>query len=42
VLSQIEIGDDARIPGGISPPELRAFLEDLIARLTRLAHPGPK
>jgi hypothetical protein len=42
VLSQIEIGDDARIPGGVSPADLRAFLEDLITRLTRLAHPGPK
>lgn len=42
VLSEIEIGDDARIPGGVSPADLRIFLEDLITRLTRLAHPGQK
>ena len=40
VLSQIAIGDDAAIPGGVSPTELRSFLSDLIARLTRLSFPG--
>lgn len=39
VLSEIQIGDDARIPGGVSVPELRAFIADLITRLTRLAYP---
>jgi len=39
VLSQVQIGDDARIPGGVTPEELRRFLADLIARLTRLAFP---
>ncbi len=39
VLSQITIGDDAGIPGGASPAELRRFLSDLIARLARLAFP---
>jgi hypothetical protein len=41
VLSQITIGDDAVIPGGASPAELRRFLSDLIARLARLAFPRP-
>ncbi len=39
VLSQVTIGDDATIPGGASPADLRAFLADLIARLTRLSFP---
>lgn len=39
VLSGIAIGDDAQIPGGVAPGELRAFLSDLIARLARLAFP---
>ena len=39
VLSQIEIGDDAELPGGVSPPEMREYLEDLQARLGRLALP---
>jgi hypothetical protein len=39
VLSEIEIGDDARIPGGGSPGELRDYLGDLRARLARLALP---
>ncbi len=37
VLSQIAIGDDARIPGGRSVGELREYLADLQARLTRMA-----
>ncbi len=40
VLSQIAIGDDARIPGSLSIAEVRAFVANLIARLTRLAFPG--
>ena len=39
VLSEIELSDDADIPGGVSPAELRAFLSDLQNRLTRLAYP---
>jgi hypothetical protein len=39
VLSQITLGEDARIPGGLAVEELRAFVGDLIARLTRLAFP---
>lgn len=39
VLSQIRIGDEARIPGGLRPAELRDFLADLQRRLTQLAFP---
>ena len=39
VLSRVTIGDDAAIPGGVSPAELQAFLADFIARLTRLSFP---
>jgi hypothetical protein len=39
VLSQITLGEDACIPGGLVVEELRAFVADLIARLTRLAFP---
>lgn len=39
LLSEIEIGDDARIPGGVTPAELRDFIVDLVKRLTRLAYP---
>ena len=37
--AQVEVVD-ARIPGGVTAEELRRFLADLIARLTRLAYPG--
>ena len=40
VLSEVEVGADARIPGGITVGELREFLEQLVQRLTRLAYPG--
>lgn len=39
VLSEIQIAEDARLPGGISPADLRDFLEKLISQLTRLAYP---
>ncbi|MBS1790715.1 MAG: nucleotidyl transferase AbiEii/AbiGii toxin family protein [Acidobacteria bacterium] len=39
ILSQIELGDDLIPPGGVSIEELRQYLDDLIARLTRLAFP---
>ena len=39
VLSQITIGDDAKLPGGVPPAELRDYLRGLIDRLARLAHP---
>jgi predicted nucleotidyltransferase component of viral defense system len=40
VLSELRIGDDARIPGSLSVTEVRAGLESLIDRLTRLAAPS--
>ncbi|MGK4001540.1 nucleotidyl transferase AbiEii/AbiGii toxin family protein [Sorangium sp. So ce1036] len=39
ILSEIEIGDDASIPGDIAVSDLRAFLQELISRLGRLAYP---
>jgi len=39
VLSQIKFGDDLIPPGGVSVVELRKYLDDLIARLKRLAFP---
>ncbi len=39
VLSEISIGDDASVPGGVSVPELRSYLASLVARLSRLALP---
>lgn len=39
VLSQIELGDDLTPPGGVSTEELRRYLAEMIARLTRLAFP---
>lgn len=41
VLSQIEIGDDARLPGGVAVNELRQYLRHLENRLAKLAFPGP-
>lgn len=41
VLSELRIGDDARVPGGLSVEELRNRLDSLIDRLTRLAAPTP-
>jgi hypothetical protein len=40
VLSQVEIGPDAEIPGGSSVAEMQAYLEALQERLTRMAFPG--
>ena len=39
VLSQISIGDEARIPGGGAAADLRRYLRDLIDRLVALARP---
>lgn len=40
VLSQIEIGDDARLPEGASVDELRQYLRDLEKRLAEMAFPS--
>lgn len=46
VLSQIEIPDQAELPGAVPPRELRDFLGSLVSRLARLAWPegrsGPR
>jgi hypothetical protein len=39
VLGEMKIGDDARVPGRRSTREVRAYLEDLVARLARMASP---
>lgn len=39
VLSDIRIGEDAPIPGGVPAAELRRYLENLVHRLARLAFP---
>ena len=39
VLSQISIGDEARVPGEVTAPELRRYLQGLIDRLVSLARP---
>ena len=39
VVSQITIGDEATLPGGVAPAALRDYLHGLIDRLARLAHP---
>lgn len=40
VLSQITLADDAIPPGDFPVGELRAYLGDLVTRLSRLAFPG--
>ena len=39
VLGGLEIGDEAQLPGGVSAPDLRGYLNELRARLARLAFP---
>ncbi len=39
LLSEIELGDDAQPPGGVSIEELRAFLRQLQKEMSRLAFP---
>ena len=39
VLSQISIGEEARVPGGMTAAELRRYLRGLIDRLVALARP---
>ena len=39
VLSQLEIGEDASPPGGVSADELRGYLDELVRRLSEVAYP---
>lgn len=38
-LSQITIREEALLPGGVDPADLRDYLRSLVDRLARLAHP---
>ncbi|MCU0305134.1 MAG: nucleotidyl transferase AbiEii/AbiGii toxin family protein [Thermoanaerobaculales bacterium] len=40
VLSEIEIGEDASPPGGVTAEEIRVYLDGLIERLTSMAYPN--
>lgn len=39
ILSEISIPEAARLPAGVDAPTLRAFVDDLVKRLRRLALP---
>lgn len=39
LLSEVEIPDEALLPASVTPQELRAFLDQLIRRLRRVALP---
>lgn len=39
VLSQITLGDEVRLPAGVSVSEMRSYLADLVTRLARMARP---
>jgi|SRR5579883_492772 len=39
LLAQIQIGDDAVLPGGVDPRELREWISGLVIRLRRAAAP---
>jgi predicted nucleotidyltransferase component of viral defense system len=40
LLSEVRIPDEVVLPGGVRPTELRTFVDDLVVRLRRAAHPG--
>lgn len=40
LLSEMRIPDGVTLPGDVAPAELRAFVDDLVVRLRRAAHPG--
>lgn len=40
LFSEIELGDDAEPPGGVSVEELRAFLAEMQTRLAAMAFPS--
>jgi len=40
LLSEIEISDQAQLPGDVDPGELRAWLNDVVPRLRRAAAPA--
>jgi hypothetical protein len=42
LLSQVSIPENAALPAGVSPTELRTYLDELVRRLRRLAAPAPQ
>lgn len=40
LLSELRISDDVTLPAGVTGAELRAYVDDLVQRLRRIAHPG--
>jgi hypothetical protein len=42
LLSEISIPDEAKLPGGLAPSELRAYLTELVKRLRLKAFPAPQ
>ncbi|MBK6694360.1 MAG: nucleotidyl transferase AbiEii/AbiGii toxin family protein [Myxococcales bacterium] len=40
LLSEVRIPDTASLPAGVTPAELRAFIDELVIRLRRAAHPS--
>ena len=41
VLAEVQIGDDAKLPGGVDVHALRTYLASLVARLAALSRPPP-
>jgi hypothetical protein len=39
LLSEVKIADGAKLPAGVTPRELRAFVDGLVVRLRRVAYP---
>lgn len=42
ILSEIRIPDDTKLPGDVTPAELRDYVESLLLRLRRRAFPSPE
>jgi len=42
LLSEVRIPDGIALPAGVNPSELRAFIDELVVRLRRAAHPATR
>ncbi len=42
LLSELRISDDVTLPAGVAPSELRAYVDELVVRLRRLAAPADR
>ena len=40
LLSELKIPDGVRLPAGVTPVEVRQYIDQLVTRLRRLAHPA--